>query len=175
MAYSSLKIANALLEIGQREGDKNLTPMKLQKLVYFANGWNLGVSQEPLIDEQVEAWQYGPVVPTIYNAARGFGNKPITKPLEKFFSESFESKPDLLTKDERDAVLPLLNWIWVQYGKYDGVQLSNLTHLPGTPWDQTCQQYGRNIPKGTDIDQDIMQRHFEDQYKSLIARQNASA
>lgn len=149
--------------------------MKLQKLVYFANGWNLGVSQEPLIDEQVEAWQYGPVVPTIYDAAKRFGNKPITKPLEKFFIEDFDFKPDLLTKEEGDAVLPLLNWIWVQYGKYDGVQLSNLTHLPGTPWDQIYQRYERNIPKRTDIDQELMKAYFGSQYRQLIDNQKASA
>ncbi len=43
--------------------------MKLHKLLYYAAGWHLGFTGEPLFDEDIEAWQYGPVVPSIYLAS----------------------------------------------------------------------------------------------------------
>ena len=66
--YSALAIANFFLE-----NHKSISPMKLQKLVYFAHGWNLAISNNPLIKEPIEAWDYGPVISTIYNEFKLFG------------------------------------------------------------------------------------------------------
>ena len=47
--------------------------MKLQKLAYYAHGWNLGLTGEPLLDEQIQAWSYGPVVFSVYKAFQEYG------------------------------------------------------------------------------------------------------
>ena len=55
MTYQAVAIANAFIDIGKQNNATDLTPMKLQKLVYFAHGWNLGATGRPLINEEVEA------------------------------------------------------------------------------------------------------------------------
>ena len=65
--YTAQAIANFFL------WQEQITQMKLHKLLYYAAGWHLGFTGEPLFDEDIEAWQYGPVVPSIYLV-------PATKP-----------------------------------------------------------------------------------------------
>ncbi|GHU69931.1 hypothetical protein FACS1894184_14690 [Clostridia bacterium] len=43
-----------------------MTNLRLQKLLFFAQGWSLVIRGVPLFDDPIEAWQYGPVVPTVY-------------------------------------------------------------------------------------------------------------
>ena len=44
----------------------HLTPLHINKLVFFSHGWNLGILKKPLIVDVVEAWKYGPIIPSIY-------------------------------------------------------------------------------------------------------------
>ncbi len=74
--YSPKSIANYFIDLAKVSGDK-LTPMKLQKLVYYAMGWFAGYTGKPLVDEAVEAWQYGPVFSSLYHEFKQFGSGPI--------------------------------------------------------------------------------------------------
>ncbi len=76
MAHPAAAIANEFLKRAQAEG-RQLTHMHMQKLVYIAHGWNLAVNNEPLIDEPFQAWDYGPVVPSLYRALREYGAGPV--------------------------------------------------------------------------------------------------
>ena len=58
--------------------------MKLQKLAYFAHGWNLAIRNTPLINESVEAWKFGPVIPSLYHDVKGYGMEPITAKIPVF-------------------------------------------------------------------------------------------
>jgi len=53
--------------------------MQLIKLVYIAHGWTLGLYNQPLIGKQVEAWTYGPVIPSVYHDFKHYGRDPITQ------------------------------------------------------------------------------------------------
>jgi len=76
MPYPALAIANEFIKVA-RERNKQLTPMELLKLVYFAHGWYLALSGVPLINEPVQAWRFGPVIPSIYHAFKRYGSGPI--------------------------------------------------------------------------------------------------
>ncbi len=80
MPYPAAAIANEFLELARAEG-RPLTPMHIQKLIYFAHGWNLALTGEPLIRERVEAWDYGPVIRALYGELKVFGSGAITKNL----------------------------------------------------------------------------------------------
>jgi uncharacterized phage-associated protein len=169
MPYNAKAIANFLLELAKARG-QSLTPMKLQKLIYYANGWHSAIKGEPLINEQVEAWDYGPVIPSIYKEFREYGNQPITSPATEFeFIElpdsegmDFRFRTPRLEDDlqQTEFARALLKRVWEVYGGYTAVQLSNMTHAPGTPWRQVYDRYSEQIPRGTDIPWEAIRDHF---------------
>ena len=126
MTYSTQDVADYFLEKG--ENDPTMTPMKLIKLVYIAHGWNLGLTGQPLVNEDAEAWKYGPVFPSLYKKYRVFKDGKIKhEPIE-----------ELNIKNEND--LSFLNRIWNFYSKFDGLQLSTKTHESDTPWSVTWEK-----------------------------------
>ena len=77
MAYKGKSIANAFISLAGSDG---IDPLKLQKLLYYANGHYLAEHDgTPLINEYFEAWDYGPVIPTVYYEFREYGNNPIRR------------------------------------------------------------------------------------------------
>ena len=163
--YSAKAIANAFLDIAARER-KSLTPLKLQKLVYFAHGWYLGLFGEPLIDEQVEAWRYGPVIRSVYDEFKTFGNSPITRHATEFnFSPGDNGTGNTLRPFQLEKVpaptdketQKFLKRVWEVYSRYTAIQLSNLTHVQGSPWQQIWHP---QLPKGTDIPKEHIQEFF---------------
>lgn len=179
MPYDARAIANYFLERARREG-KTLDQMKIQKLVYLANGWHLAIKGEPLIDEQVEAWRYGPVIQSLRDSFRQYGGQPIDALASYLVPrvgvnmfdaiEEVVPKIDTANPPDLDFVRALLDRVWTVYGKYTGIQLSNMTHEPGTPWDQVNTKYGGEIPKGTDIPVELIRDHFRG-----LARKKAAA
>jgi len=118
MPYDPKAIANYFLELAERD-NRPLSPMKIQKLIYYANGWYLGITGEPLIDEQVEAWTFGPVIPSIYREFREFGNRPIT---ERATNIEYEPKSDGAGYWRRS-----LGLCWIGFGMSTGaIRPSNL-------------------------------------------------
>ncbi len=176
MAFDSRAVANFFLQIAKEER-QSLTPMKLQKLVYFAHGWHLAITQKPLIHEQVEAWSFGPVIRTVYDSFKHFGKNPITEfatrevwDWEKGMPKVQYETPQLPDDESEDVKFTkdLLRRIWEVYGGYTDVQLSNMTHEPGTPWDQVFQDYQGDIPRSTDIPRKSLQEYFQ-----TLATENA--
>jgi uncharacterized phage-associated protein len=147
----SLAVANWFIDTARASGEY-ITAMKLQKLIYFAHGWYLALYDKPLVKEQVEAWQWGPVFPGIYNVAKQYGSSPIDSHLFSVFGDC-----RLINKD--DTRIQFLERIWNVYGKYTASQLSRMTHEPNGPWDKTVKQYpGR---KNVDIDEKLIKESFK--------------
>ncbi len=112
----------------QGEGEA-ITPLKLQKLIYFAHGWHLAVQGKPLIKEGVKAWPYGPVIPSIYDEYKSYGGQAIpTIEVDNIIEEGLLN--DTIT-------VKLLDKVWEEYGKLGAFQLSNMTHESDTPWQKT--------------------------------------
>lgn len=139
--------------------------MKLQKLVYFAHGWHLGLKGTPLVDEPVQAWPYGPVFPSLYHEFKHFGNGEIGDYATELnwgdatTPTGFHVVVPTIPAEDRYVQL-LLRKIWEMYGPATPVKLSNATHEPGTPWEQVNREHGGQIPKGTIISEGIIRKHF---------------
>lgn len=164
MPCDSKAVANYFLELAKRDG-VTLSPMKVQKLVYFAHGWHLAIYGEPLIDDTVEAWEFGPVIPTLYHEFKKYGNGAITSPAAKLVLEEGDdwttkgSFTYIVPKLHDDAVQTFLDVIWEKYQKFSAVQLSNLTHVEGSPW---LEVYSKNVGrKNVDIPDDNIKAYFE--------------
>lgn len=131
MAYNALAVANFFLDLAKSKG-VGLDPMKLQKLIYFSHGWDLALFDKPLVDEEIQAWDYGPVIPSVYHEFKKFGASPITQYATDYDSAAQEVVvPRIPLQDES---VKLLLKVWEIYGGYTGIQLSNLTHLADTAW-----------------------------------------
>ena len=77
MAYPYKSVANAIINKMRARGE-SISPLKLQKLLYYTCGYYLAASGgRPLIDHTFEAWDYGPVLPSLYHSLKMFGRKPI--------------------------------------------------------------------------------------------------
>ena len=167
----AIAIANHLLDrddAARARGERPpvMSPMKAIKLAYYAHGWYYGIHGRRLVtDEQVEAWPWGPVFPSLYHAAKHFGNGAIQGPLhETDFGRVLEEVPRLNTEfADRDPeeVARWLDDIQAQWGVYDAIFLSNSTHLHGSPWDVIYNGvYGGHPPKRTDIPPELIKKYF---------------
>jgi uncharacterized phage-associated protein len=161
----TLAVANWFITTARANG-KILTPMKLQKLIYYAHGWCLALYEKPLVDNQAEAWTYGPVFRDVYDAAKKYGSQQIKTLLDnRFLSESMFSEeystPEI---PENSPIVPLLKRIWEVYGKLTAYQLSNMTHEIGSPWEVTMKKNpGR---RNTDISEKLLKDYFKKQMPS---------
>ncbi|GAA1608465.1 Panacea domain-containing protein [Leucobacter chromiireducens] len=106
--------------------DGPISTMKLQKLCFFGQGWSLGISGEPLFAEDFHAWKNGPVNWDLYMQHRG---KYSVSSWNQGKSTRIVGFPELIVQ----AMLH-------NYGALSGIELSELTHRPGTPWAEARQQ-----------------------------------
>ena len=156
----SVAIANEFL---RKAAGAALTQMQLQKLVYIAHGWKLGLVGEPLTTDQPEAWAYGPVYPDLYDHTKFFGRGPIGREITPdddeaarfFIRQRSEAVPYRANLDNQER--QIIDHVWKRYGGLSGARLSSLTHQPNTPWSETYDG-GRNRT----ISNDVIQAHYDE-------------
>lgn len=156
MIYSPKAVANFFLEFAASKGE-SISPMKLQKLVYYAHGWYLGYTKQPLINEAIEAWQYGPVIPSLYHEFKQFGSVGIKSKATEFDSSSFDFVE--VQPPQEESIKKFLSNVWNSYGKYTGTKLSEMTHAEGSPWEHTWK--AACGMKGADIPLNLIEQHFK--------------
>lgn len=117
------KVAEFFIQIANQSEDDQITNLKLNKLLYYAQGVHLARTGVPLFSEQISAWPLGPVVPSIYHRYKCCGKNPISMSDEVFDCSSF-------SEDELDAMLDVMR----EFGQYTGAKLVSLTHMQDTPW-----------------------------------------
>lgn len=128
---TALDVANFLVYM-MSDSCEDLTNMKLNKILYYAQGHYLRKFGTPLFRDKIEAWTHGPVVPTVYATYKAFGDQPITK----FDS----SKLNNLDETKKSFLLDVAR----VYGRYTASVLRSMTHQPKSPWNQTGE--GKEIP-----------------------------
>jgi uncharacterized phage-associated protein len=124
-------VANELLDAAEDVRSK-VDPLQLQKLLYLAQGWTLGLTGDPLFREPIEAWEYGPVVPEVYHSVKMFGASPIRGRLKAFNQVRRQVVTARELFDELES--EILKAIWEKYGSWSGSKLISLTHQKGSPW-----------------------------------------
>ncbi|WP_201546117.1 Panacea domain-containing protein [Psychrobacter sp. H7-1] len=105
-------------------GEKDyISNLKLQKLLYYAQGYSLAILDKPLFDEPIECWPHGPVVSSVYHCYKHYYKSPIL--VEGLFDASIFDE-DTLT---------ILDRVACDYGQYTPWKLRNMTHEE-MPWQQ---------------------------------------
>lgn len=123
--YSAQDIANYFLTIVDRDdaGDA-LTNLKIQKLLYYAQGFSLALNRRALFGEKIVRWNLGPVVVEVYESLKNYGADAIPAP------KDFD--PAIIDADDRE----LLNEVFEVYGQFSAAALVNMTHEE-SPWRTT--------------------------------------
>jgi len=130
-----------LAQIDEEAGDL-ISNMKLQKLVYYAQGVSLALHNRPLFPEAIEAWTYGPVVPELFYAYKKYGNGAIPPPRDMDFS--------IYDPQTRE----LLDEVYAVFGQFSAWMLSHKTHEE-PPW--------KNTPIGNEISFESLRDYFKTQ------------
>lgn len=113
-----------LLHLADSKGNYDITNLKLQKLLYYAQGAFLAIHNERFFDESIKKWQYGPVVPEVYHYYRAHGNQLLPVPMDVNWSELDDSRTDIL------------NEVYGFFGQFSGIKLMDMTHNE-SPWFKT--------------------------------------
>ncbi len=121
---SASEVAKAFLLLSQPEIGDGVTNLKLQKLLYYAQGFHLALYKKPLFDDQIVAWEHGPVVKKVYGIYKKNGAGMIALPRTK-------SSLD----EER---LEYIQRIWKLFGQFSAWKLRDMTHQED-PWKNTRQ------------------------------------
>lgn len=150
--YSAVDVAIEILRIGKEKG-KDFTHMQLQKLVYVAHGLSLGDRSLPLINENVNAWRYGPVIPEIYDRFKRYGNDKIN------FDSLPESKPESRIDAESKEIISETVDI---FGNLSGAQLSEMSHRTGSPWHNIWYDENGKEIRGAVISDKLIKTHYEE-------------
>lgn len=156
-AYDPRVIANLMLDEADRRGLK-LTNLALQKLIYFAHGIHLTKTKRPLVSGYFEAWQYGPVHPSVYRAFKPSGAKPITT--RAVGKDPLTGKTRDLPKPSEMEVVDLVSDVMRSYGHLPPGRLVDLSHAKDSPWSVVVDKARTDVAFGMRIPDDVIIDRF---------------
>ena len=104
--------------------DDHISNLKLQKLLYYCQGFHLAAYDDPQFGEDILAWENGPVVESIWRKYRDHGRNAIN-------TEHISIPTSLSETQEK-----LIDSVYNAYGQYSGWKLRNMTHKE-PPWVDT--------------------------------------
>jgi len=136
---NAIDVANGFINLTEPEKGDLISNLKVQKLLYYAQGFHLAMFGKPFFEEEIQAWQYGPVVPEVYHQFKEYGSGPIPLNTEFTFDKFNEEQKDLLSE---------INTV---YGQFSAIKLMDMTHNE-TPWS--------NVELNAVISKDSMSTYF---------------
>ena len=133
----------------------------MQKMIYFAYGWTMVAKEKKLFYDRIEAWQYGPVIPSLYDQLKKFGRKRITHRILEFNHEKNKFFSWSLVKDSE--VEKIVRKVWDYYKQFSPAEMVNLTHALNTPWYKTVLDNGFYAV----ISDELISKHFSEKEKRI--------
>src|SRR5205085_1461277 len=152
MQASAPQVADYLIWLAASERPEEpcfLTPMQLQKLLYYILGWTLAESDRAVFSEPIEAWEHGPVVRKVWESYQRFGAKPI--------SEIPGHEPTL-----SDADKLAIRDVWDIYKNYTAWELSDMTH-DERPWLEAREGLAPSAKGAREISPHALRQTFRSQ------------
>lgn len=158
--YTPSHIANYFLD----KKNHNIDNLKLNKLVYFAYAWSLiFLNGREIFKEPIQAWRFGPVIPSLYHEFKNFGWHKIEKKsyinLAYLKNENEDIVEPKIEDNDKELML-VLDKIYKFFGHTDSWFLVDITHKKESPWAQTYKENKYNAP--------IEKNKIENYYKKLI-------
>jgi uncharacterized phage-associated protein len=156
--FDARGVANLLLDMGDQRG-RAFTNLVLQKLLYFAHARCLVASGKPLLTGYFEAWQYGPVHPTVYQSFRDARHEVINFRAHRtdlLTGRQFEVPPSdsPLAHDHVEFVVDT-------YGRLPVGRLVEISHAPEAPWHYVVTRANNRVTLGLRIPDKIIVERFK--------------
>jgi len=146
-------IAKYFIFLSNRD-NRTMVNLKLQKLVYYAQAWNLVFNNKRLFKDPIEAWIHGPAVHSLWRKYKKFGFKKIDVNVPDNFN--FPEK----TKKALDDV-------WYVYGGFDAKFLERLTHYE-RPWQDARDGLNVNEFSKANLTAGSMKKFYKEKYKKIL-------
>ena len=124
----AIEIAKYFVSLSDEDAGDTVSNLKVQKLLYYAQGFALVILGKPLFDEDIEAWNHGPVVASVYHELKNFGSGGV-----KFDKTGTEQDFSIGQEEQQ-----LLNDVYEAYGQFSAWKLRDMTHIEA-PWVETTQ------------------------------------
>ncbi len=132
---------------------KEVTPLMLQKILYFVQAVHLGLYGRPIFPEDCMAWLHGPVFPQVYELFKGFKYNPIDD--DRF--ALIQGVTEELTGEEMSVIQLVVN----TFGIYGGKTLERITHQE-EPWQKARRGYGEDIPSNEVLTKESIQQYYRE-------------
>ena len=145
MSYPIIDIANKIIANTDVNQGETISNLKLQKMLYYLQGFFIAVFDKRLFEEPIEAWQYGPVVREAYLYFKEFGSSSISLKGEEIILDLPQNEEELF-KEVMD-----------EYGQFSAIKLMNMTHEE-LPWKKTFNEN----PQG-EISYELLKEYFKTQ------------
>jgi uncharacterized phage-associated protein len=146
------RVADLILSLANRRG-MEMTNLKLQKLLYYAQAWHLAVLDKPLFPERIEAWIHGPVVPPVFGDFKHYRWNPI---------DSTPADVAIEAGDPRWPISECVREVLDAYGGFSGPQLEAMTHQED-PWKEARKGIPSDTPSTSVISHEAMIRFYRPQ------------
>lgn len=128
MRASATVLCNNILVRAKNENIP-VTPMKLQKLLYYVCVKYVKETGNLPISEHFEVWKYGPVVASAYAEFKPFGSSPITE-----YAKNAKGKSTMVDEESNPVLKDCLDFVWHKLKGLSGIELSERTHRRGSGW-----------------------------------------
>lgn len=170
--HSVLMVANHFIHLSLNEKEKvpPLHWMKLQALVYYAQGWKCGVDSTPLFEEDILAYPWGPGVRNLEIAMQKTGKTEIDQYLPFLSFSSFN--PEYIRWIEPTSrglelcrLDPVIMRVWETHKDLTHIQLMNSTHASGEPWEIVSHLF--DLTQCPTIPRSLIQKCFEKKINSV--------
>ena len=143
--YDPVDIANTFIQLADERG-VTVSNLKVQKLMYFAHARLLALHGEPLVNEEFQAFPYGPVIWAVYKELKHYGPSAIKEPIQV----------DKVAQIDPQS-MRAIKWSFDTFGSIHPLKLSDMTHREGAPWRQTKKKGGR-------IPNDVIETYYEERW-----------
>jgi len=155
----ALDTAKYLVYLASQESEAEfISHMRLQKLLYYIQGWSLAIRHDAAFGAVIEAWQHGPVVPSVFREMKNQYQSLKDQPIPF----AFGSDPESLSDNEKGFIRS----VWDSYKRFSATELRNKTHKE-LPWLIAYRDCAPGEHCSAEITQESMRQYFSETSKSI--------
>lgn len=149
----TIPVTNHLLHLAySKKDDDDLSPLRVQKLLYFLHGWYLAVTGTCLLSEPFIRGKYGPVLVSLETELKRYGALPVADYIKRWDGEKGAEVAYFVNLSVLPQFAAILENVWAQYRRLSTAQLSSISHSEASPWAHTAP--------GKAIDNELIKQEF---------------